>query len=172
MHRIFTGLFLGIRLETIKEEFVMLINSIRRLLTKAQTKYFVPLIGGLFIFVLLTVSCQTDLAQPTPPPDSQLVAEVDLSAQSYDAETVGEFTVVETAVTHIFYTIPNIDTTNFDLSLIGPNDESFVILHSEDFRTDEKGGGTWEQNLAPGTYQIMLTASQTPGTLSVYWTSK
>lgn len=147
----------------------MLTNSLRQLLTKAQTQYFVPLIGGLFIFVLFTVSCQTNQTQPTPPPNFQFVAEVDLSAQPYDAETVGEFTLTETAVASIFYTIPNIDTTDFDLSLSGPNGDNFVILHSENFRTDENGGGTWEQTLAPGTYQIMLTASQTPSMLSVYW---
>ena len=144
-------------------------NSIRQLLTKAQTKYFIPLLEGLFIFVLLTVSCQADQARPTPPPDFQLLAEVDLSARPYEREMVGEFTLTETAVASIFYTIPNIDTTIFDLSLSGPDGESFVILHSEDFRTDENGGGTWEQTLAPGTYQIMLTASQTPDILSVYW---
>jgi hypothetical protein len=147
-------------------------NSTRQLLTKAQTKYFIPLIVGLFIFVLLTVSCQTDPAKPTPPPDFQFVAEVDLSAQPYDAETVGEFTLGETAVTRIFYTIPNIDTADFDLRLIGPNDDSLVILHSEDFRTDESGGGTWEQSLPAGDYQLVLTASPTPGMLSVYWRSK
>jgi hypothetical protein len=144
-------------------------NSIRQLLTKAQTKYFVPLIVGLFVFVLLTVSCQADLAQPTPPPDFQFLAEVDLSAQPHDEELLGEFTLSETAVTNIFYTIPNIDTTNFDLRLIGPNDDSLVILHSEDFRTDEDGGGTWEQRLPAGDYRLVLTASQTAGTLSVYW---
>lgn len=147
-------------------------NLMRQLLTKAQTKYFVPLIMGLLTCVLLTVSCQTDQAQPTPPPDFQFVAEVDLSAQPHDAETVGEIALTETAVASIFYTIPNINTTIFDLSLSGPDGESFVILHSEDFRTDEKGGGTWEQSLPAGDYQLVLTASQTPGTLSVYWTSK
>ena len=120
----------------------MLKNSTRRLLTKAQTKYFVPLIRGLFIFVLLTVSCQTDRTQQQSP-DFQLVAEVDLSARPHEGEVVGEFTVGETAVTHIFYTSPNIDTTIFDLSLSGPDGESFVILHSENFRTDAEGGGTW-----------------------------
>ena len=144
-------------------------NLIRQLLTKAQTKYFVPLTTGLFTFVLLTVSCQTDQAQPTPPPDFRFVAEVDLSAQPHDAETVGGFALTETAVASIFYTIPNIDTAEFDLRLIGPNDDSLVILHSEDFRTDESGGGTWEQSLPAGVYQLVLTASQTPGTLSVYW---
>jgi len=144
-------------------------NSIRQRLTNAQSKFFVPLIVGLLIFVLLTVSCQANQAELVPPSDFQLVAEVDLSAQLYDEETVGEFTLAETAVTRIFYTIPNIDTTNFDLSLIGPNDDSLVILHSEDFRTDEDGGGTWEQRLPAGDYRLVLTAPQTPGTLSVYW---
>jgi hypothetical protein len=147
-------------------------NSIRQLLTKAQTKYFIPLIVGLFIFVLLTVSCQTDQAQPPPPPDFQFVAEVDLSVQPHAEELLGEFTLGETAVTRIFYTIPNIDTAIFDLSLSGPDGESFVILHSENFRTDENGGGAWEQSLPAGDYQLVLTAPQTPGTLSVYWTSK
>lgn len=146
----------------------MSINSQRQRLTNAQTKFFVLLI----IFVLLTVSCQANQAQPTPPPDFQQVAEVDLSAQPHEAETVGEFTVTETAVTSIFYAMPNIDTATFALSLRGPDDQNFVILRSENFRTDENGSGTWEETLEPGTYQIMLTASQTPGTLSVYWASK
>lgn len=147
-------------------------NSIRQFLTKAQTKYFVPPLVGLFIIVLLTVSCTAGQAQPTPPPGFQLMAEVDLSARPYEGEMVGEFTLRETAVASIFYTIPNIDTTIFDLSLSGPDGASFVILHSEDFRTDESGGGAWEQSLPAGVYQLVLTASQNPGTLSIYWTSK
>jgi hypothetical protein len=141
-------------------------NSLQQRLTNAQTKYFDSLIVWLFIFVLLTVSCQ---AQPTPPPDFQPVAEVDLTDHSYDEEIVGEFTVTETAVTAIFYTLPNADTLYFDLSLIGPEDESRVILHSESYRTDESGGGTWEQKLPPGTYRLALTAEPGSGILSVYW---
>ncbi|MFZ1397227.1 MAG: hypothetical protein WAS33_10040 [Candidatus Promineifilaceae bacterium] len=85
---------------------------------------------------------------------------------------MGEFTLTETAVAHIFYTIPNIDTAEFDLRLLGPNGDSLVILHSEEFRTDKSGGGTWEQSLPAGVYQLVLTASQTPGTLSVYWSNQ
>lgn len=136
-------------------------NSIRQTFTQ-----WLP---ALFMISLLTAGCQADPIQQTPPPDFQLVAEVDLSNQAYDEEIVGEFTVTETAVTTIFYTIPNIDTATFDLSLSGPNDASFVILHSEDFRTDENGGGTWEQSLPAGNYQLLLTVPQTSGTLSVYW---
>lgn len=104
----------------------------------------------------------------TPPPDFQPLAVVDLAAQAHAAEMVGQFTVTETAVVSLFYTIPNIDTTVFDLSLSGPDGDSIVILHSEAFRTDDNGGGTWEQSLPPGEYRLLLTAPQTDGTLSVY----
>jgi hypothetical protein len=144
-------------------------NSIRQLLTRAQTQYFVPLTLGPFILVLLTVSCQIDQAQPTLPPDGQLLAEVDLSTRSHDAEILGEIVLAETAVVSIFYNLPNADTPYFDLSLIGPEDENRVILHSEGYRTDESGGGSWEQNLQPGTYRLALTANPGSGVLSVYW---
>lgn len=124
------------------------------------------------ILLMMGAGCTTDEAVGTVPPDFQLVAEVDLSTQSHVKESLGEFTLAETAVTSIFYTIPNIDTATFDLSLSGPNDASFVILHSEDFRTDENGGGTWEQSLPAGDYQLLLTVPQTSGTLSVYWHHK
>lgn len=106
------------------------------------------------------------------PPDFQLAAKVDLAARSYDGETVAQLSLAETSVVHIYYTLPNIDIAYFDLSLSGPNDDNLTILHSEDYRTDENGGGTWEQSLVPGAYQLKLTAPQTSGTLSVYWRYK
>ena len=128
------------------------------------------LLVNLLVFIL-AVGCTTDKQGNglTPPPDFQLLAEVNLSTQSFDGEILGQFTLEETAVTIIFYTIPNINTTDFDLSLSGPAGSSYTILHSEDYQTDENGGGTWEQSLPPGDYSVVLTASQTPGTLSVYW---
>jgi len=54
-----------------------------------------------------------------PPPGFQLVAEIDLSSRSYEAETLGQFSLDETAVTGIFFTIQDINTTYFDLNLIG-----------------------------------------------------
>ena len=141
--------------------FKRFLSSIRR---------FASLVPGFFFVIILFIaSCQANEAKLAPPPDFQLVAEVDLSDQSYDEEIVGKFTVAETAVTTLFYTLPNADTSYFDLSLIGPADDSLVILHSENYRTDKNGGGTWEQNLTPGTYQLILTAEPGPGVLSVYW---
>lgn len=121
---------------------------------------------GLFIVVIAT-SCMA--VQQALPADYQLLAELNLADQDYEAETIGEFRLEETAVTSILYTIPNIDTAYFDLSLIGLDGETHLILHSEDYQTDAKGGGAWEQSLPPGVYRLVLTAHQSPGVLSVYW---
>ena len=132
------------------------------------------LVTGVQLVFIFLVSC-TVINQGTnltPPSESQLLAEVDLSSQSFDSEILGKFTLAETAVVTIFYTLPNANTPYFDLSLIGPEAESRVILHSENYRTDESGSGTWEQNLAPGIYQLVLTADPGPGVLSIYWEYK
>jgi hypothetical protein len=127
---------------------------------------FIQFILTFFMIGLLTAGCQ---ANQTPPPGFELVSEIDLAAQSYDEAVVGEFILAETAVTTIFYSLPNADTAYFDLSLIGPDNDSHLILHSENYRTDASGGGTWDQNLPPGTYRLALTADQSTGVLTVYW---
>jgi hypothetical protein len=123
---------------------------------------------GLLILAAAT-GCTT--VQRTVPTNYQAVAEIFLPDRSFEAETIGEFTVEETAVVSIFYTLPNVDTTYFDLSLVGSDGDSHLILHSEDYQTDENGGGTWEQSLPPGIYRLVLTAHQSPGVLSVYRSS-
>lgn len=120
----------------------------------------------LLAYAFLGEAGQTGLA---PPADFQPMAEIDLSAGPYNAETLGQFIVEEAAVVGIFFSIQGIDTPYFDLRLTGPDDESPVILHSEDYRTDADGGGLWEKSLAPGTYRLELTARQSPGALTVYW---
>ncbi len=143
-------------------------NSIRRFTKAATTRHFIMLLAMLSALILFAVGCNAGQTGLTPPPDYQTVATVDLSAQPHDGAEVGQFTLTETAVVNIFYTLPNIDTTYFDLSLSGPNGDNLVILRSETFRTDENGGGSWEQRLSPGEYRLLLTAPQTSGTLSVY----
>lgn len=69
-----------------------------------------------------------------------MAAEVDLSARPYDGETWAQLSLAETAVVGIFYTLPNLDTTYFDLSLIGPDGHSHLILHSEDYQTEPYPG--------------------------------
>ncbi len=123
----------------------------------------------LLLIPLLVVGCTNQNDQI--PPDAELLAEVDLATKPHEAAMVGEFEVAATAVITLTYLVPNVETAVFDLTLAGPDDE-YVILHSEGYRTDENGGGTWEQTLAPGSYQLRLTASQTTGMLSVYWESE
>ena len=123
----------------------------------------------LVIIGLLAVGCTAQNEQV--PPGAELLAEVDLSTQPHESAVVGKFSLAETAVVTLTYQVPNVETAVFDLTLTGP-DDNYVILHSADYRTDENGGGSWEQNLAPGSYQLLLTASQTSGTLTVYWASE
>lgn len=145
-------------------------SSINKPLTQRPTRQAGQRLAALFILVLLAASCQSAPGEKSsPPPDFQFVAEVDLSSQSYNEEILGELTLAETADVAIFYTLPNLNTTNFDLALQGQNDNNIVILHSEDYRTDENGGGTWEKSLAPDTYRLALTADQSAGVLTVYW---
>jgi hypothetical protein len=146
----------------------MFVNSTRQTKVMASPAYLIPLIPAFFILNLIVSGCTASQAPPTPPPDFQLVAEVDLSAHEYDQEILGEFTLANTDDAAILYTIPNIDTTYFELSLSGPDGNNHLILRSERYQTDENGGGMWEKTLPPGDYRLLLTAPQTPGTLSVY----
>jgi hypothetical protein len=83
--------------------------------------------------------------------------------------TVGQIVVEETAVVGIFFTIQNVDISYFDLSLVDSVGSRLVILHGEDFRTNEEGSGSWEKSLGPGMYQLVLTTESNPGILSIYW---
>lgn len=121
---------------------------------------------GLFI---LAMAAACTAVQPEPPGGYQPAVEIDLALRAYEEETIWEFALAETAVTGIFYTIPNVNTDRFDLSVVGPDGENYAILQSESFRTDENGSGTWEQSLPAGRYRLVLTASQTPSVLSVFW---
>jgi hypothetical protein len=67
----------------------------------------------------------------------------------------------------VFIAVRDINTPNFDLSVTGPDGFSSTILHGEGYRAD-RDRGLWEENLQPGTYQIVLTSHRSPGRISVY----
>ena len=121
------------------------------------------------ILVVFMAAFQYLVARIAAPADLQPTTEIDLSIRSHDGESLGQFTLEETSVVTIAYTLPNVDTSYFDLRLVDSAGESLVIQHGEDYRTDEKGGGTWEKSLPPGEYRLVLTADQSPGVLGVYW---
>ncbi len=114
------------------------------------------------------VVVRSQAARPSPPTDFTLVAEIDLSAGPYEDETVGEFSLAETAVASLYLSLPNIDTPAFDLRLIGPDGESYPILQG-DFITDRSGSGTWQQSLTPDKYKLVLSAAQSTGSAAIFW---
>lgn len=129
------------------------------------------IICSLLLVLGLISGCTTitESASLMPGPDFTELAYVQLSNQSLNEETLGQFTIEEAGSVTLSYILPNIDTAYFYLSLVTPSGKSLTILRSEDYRTDARGGGTWEQELAPGTYQLLLTAAQCSGHITVYW---
>lgn len=67
----------------------------------------------------------------------------------------------------VFVVIREINTTYFDLSVTGTDGYSSVVIHGEGYNAIQDGG-LWEENLPAGTYQVVLTSHQSPGTVSVY----
>lgn len=61
------------------------------------------------------------------------------------------------------------DTPYLDLSHVGAGDSRSVVLHGEGYRSSGASSGTWQQRLQPGRYHLVLTAEESPGTLTVYW---
>jgi hypothetical protein len=92
---------------------------------------------------------------------------IDLSTQAYSSETLAQFSLDKPAYVSVFIAIRNINTTYFDISVMGPDGYSSIVLHGEGYNAYEDDG-LWEKNLSPGTYRLILTAHQSPGTASVY----
>jgi hypothetical protein len=139
----------------------------------AGTRRMIPLMTGIMAFCLVLVfllnstATKNRLNQLSPPSGFEVVAEVNLSRQDYSAETLAEFALEEPASMGVFIVVRNIHTGYFDLSVIGPDGYSSVVLHGEGYRAD-RDGGLWQENLLPGTYRLVLTSHRSPGTASVF----
>jgi hypothetical protein len=95
------------------------------------------------------------------------VAEIDLSARSYSAETLAQFELKEPANVGVFVIVRGINTTYFDLSVIGPDGYSSTVLRGEVYSAYQDSV-SWKEELHAGTYRVVLTSDQSPGTASVY----
>jgi hypothetical protein len=102
-----------------------------------------------------------------PPQDFAVAAEIDLSRQAYSAEPLAEFTLDKPAYVGVFIAVRNVNTTYFDLSVVGPDGYRSVVMHGEGYRSD-RDGGLWEELLGPGTYQLVLTSNPSPGTAAIF----
>ena len=120
------------------------------------------------VVVMLNLSgSQNSLSRFSPPQDFEPVAQIDLSTQTYFAETLTEFSLDKPSMAGVFVVINDINTTYIDLSVTGPNGFHSIVLHGEGYNAFQDGG-LWEKNLSAGTYRVVLTSHQSPGKASVY----
>jgi len=119
------------------------------------------------VFTLNSLADKNSLNKFSPHQDLSPVAQIDLSTRPYSSETLAQFSLNKPAVVGVFIVVRNINTTYFDLSITGPDRYSSIVLHGEGYSAFQDGG-LWEENLPAGTYQLVLTSHQSPGTVSVY----
>ncbi len=164
-------LFLS-KINGLRNEF-LLFRDIDREILISGTRKTVSVMTGIMalclisVFMLNTVAKGNGLSRFSPPQDFTPVSQINLSTRAYSNETLAQFTVDKATYVGVFLVIRNINTTYFDVSVTGPNNYRSTVLHGEGYNAFEDGG-LWEENLAPGTYQVVLTSHQSPGSAAVY----
>jgi hypothetical protein len=164
-------LFLS-KIDGLRKEFLLFGETDPGVLTAGARTTFAVMAGVSILCLLLTlganrVAAKNPLGRLSPPQDFQQIAQLDLSSRSYSEETLAQFSFDQATWVGVFIAVRDIDTTYFDLSVIGPDGASSVILHGEGYRSDQDGG-LWEQNLPPGAYRLVLNSAKSPGSASVY----
>lgn len=164
-------LFLS-KIEGLRKELLLFSTTDREELL-ARTPKTVPALTGVMVICIVSVVVLNSFAgrnsinKFAPPQDFVQVAQIDLSKQAYPSEMLTQFTVAEPTYVGIFIVIRDINTTYFDISVTGANGFSSTVVHGEGYNAFQDGG-LWEQSLAAGTYQVVLTSHQSPGSVSVY----
>lgn len=164
-------LFLS-KIDGLRNAFRLLRTTDLQTLTAGLRKTLPVLAGTLGMLVVLAFLLNMSAAENpvdrlSPPGDFVRIAEIDLSTQAYSGEVLAQFSIEAAAEAGIFVLVKDINTPYFDLRVVGPDGYSSVVLHGEGYWTD-RDGGLWEATLSPGTYQLVLTSHQSPGSVSVY----
>jgi hypothetical protein len=159
------------RINGLRNEFLMFQTfDHERLVTGDKSVSWMIAVAAVCLVLVFTLN-HPDVKNPqtklAPPVGFEVIAEVKLSRQTYSNETLAEFTLEEPADIGVFIVVRDIDTSYFDLSLSGPDGYRSTILHGENYRAD-RDGGLWEERLLPGTYQVVLTSNQSPGTAAIF----
>jgi hypothetical protein len=164
-------LFLS-KINGLQNEFLLFRKMEREIFTSGS-RTIIPVLTTIMAFCVILVlilnglAAKNSLIRFTPPQDFAILAQIDLSTRDYSSETLAHFTLKGPTYVAVFVAIDNINTTYFDLSVTGPNGYSSIVLHGEGYNAFQDGG-LWEENLAPGDYQIVLSSDQSPGTAAVY----
>jgi len=168
-------LFLS-KINGLRNEF-LLFRDIDREKLISGTQKTVSVMTGIMALCLISVFIFSAAAKGnglnkfSPPQDFTPISQIDLSARAYSNETLTQFTLDKATYVGVSLVIRNINTTYFDISVIGPNNYRSTVLHGEGYSAVEDGG-LWEQNLSPGIYQLVITSHQSPGRVSVYFKTR
>jgi hypothetical protein len=158
------------RIDGLNKEFLLFHMTNFKTLTMGTRRTILAMAGILALSILLTFTLDSAATKNSPVATSEdfvSVAEIDLSTQVYSAEVLAQFTLDEPSEVGVFVIVRGIDTPYFDLSVIGPDGYSSIVLHGEDFSAFQESG-SWKETLPAGTYRVVLTSHQSPGTASVF----
>ena len=160
------------KIDGLRNEF-LLFRTINFNLPMSESRTNILVMTGVLVlsvfsaFLLNYVAASNSTSAFFPPQGFAVVAEIDLSKQAYSSETVTEFTLEEPAYVGVFLVVRKINTTYFDLSVVGPDGYRSVVMHGEGYRSD-RDSGLWEELLGPGAYQLVLTSHPSPGTAAIF----
>ena len=158
------------RIDGLRNEFLLFHTTNFKTLTVETRRTILSMVGILALCILMTFALEAAAAKNFPVPTSEdfvSVAEIDLSAQVYAAEVLAQFTLAEPGEVGVFVIVRGVDTTYFDLSVIGPDGYSSIVLHGEGYSAFQESS-SWKERLPAGTYRVVLTSHQRPGTASVF----
>jgi hypothetical protein len=126
------------------------------------------LMAGILIVCSSLIVILSNALNPFAPPQGfQLMAQLDLASRAHTGEILRQFALDQPAEIGIYAVVQGIDTTYFDLRLIGSDGFDAVILHGEEYTADQDRA-LWSRVLPSGQYQLVATAHQTPGKISIY----
>jgi hypothetical protein len=136
-----------------------------------------PIIWGGLIMILVwgtAIALKTGLpgaaAQIVEPPAGYVrAAHIDLNTGDFDDFELAHFTLSSPGGPGIFLEIHDIDTSFFEVRLVGSNAYEKVILRGEGYSTTlDTARLDPDPTLPAGEYELLLTSRQSPGTLTIY----
>lgn len=108
------------------------------------------------------------VADRQPAPSLDQVATIDLADSAHDAAVLARFSLRAPAEVELRFTLNQVETARFDLSIAETAGARYSIVRATAFRTDEHGGGAWRQLLPAGDYRVLLSAAQGSGIVTIH----
>jgi hypothetical protein len=155
------------RIQGVRSE-IALFSTTDRDVVHTGLRRSLTLMTGILIGCSSVIVILSNALNPFAPPQGfQPVAQLDLTSRAHTDELLWQFVLDQPAEVGVYAVVQGINTTYFDLRLIGSDGFDAVILHGEDYTADQDRV-SWSRELQPGQYQLVVTARQTPGTISIY----